>query len=64
MVRTGRPPKDELDRKGVYIQIRMSAEERAAYKAAANKAGTNTSEWARRLLSKAAGYKPRKKKKT
>jgi hypothetical protein len=50
----GRPPKppDEV-RAGVY-QLRLTADERAEYDRAAERAGVNLSEWIRASLTKAA----------
>jgi predicted HicB family RNase H-like nuclease len=49
----GRPPK-ALDKVlGIRLQMRISAAERKAYEAAADKSGMSMSEWIRETLNKA-----------
>jgi hypothetical protein len=53
--RVGRPAVAKDKAKGSLLSVRLSADERAALDAAAERAGVKLSEWARRALLGAAG---------
>lgn len=51
----GRPKLPEEKARALTEKIRVNKEERAAFKRASEKAGTDRSEWMRNTLLKAAG---------
>lgn len=50
----GRPPKADKDRRDTDLRVRLTAQEHATIKAAADSAGFEASTWARAVLLKAA----------
>jgi hypothetical protein len=52
--RTGRPKKQEADKKGRYLQVRVDNAEMAAFNEAAELAGLEKSGWVRERLRTAA----------
>ena len=56
----GRPPLPAGAGRDQFMQLRLTAAEKAAYKRAAKLAGEPLSEWIRGCLDKAAGGKPTK----
>jgi hypothetical protein len=52
--RMGRPPLEPGEVKDQVYQLRMTADERAAYEAAAKRAGKPLSKWIREKLNRAA----------
>jgi hypothetical protein len=50
--------KSKAERKGDFLRIRVTAEQKAALEAAARRETLDFSAWARRLLLPAAGWKP------
>lgn len=54
MTKMGRPKLPKSEKKSDRVEIRLSVDERAAFEAAAGKAGLPLSEWLRDLALKAA----------
>jgi predicted HicB family RNase H-like nuclease len=52
--RMGRPPLAPGEAKDQVYQLRLTADERASYEAAAKRAGKTLSEWIREKLNRAA----------
>jgi uncharacterized protein (DUF1778 family) len=54
MAKMGRPKKTKAERKGELMPFRVSADERKAIDAAAERAGMGRSDWIRKVLIDAA----------